>query len=133
MSATQSLAKHLPRSLKRRLGELRRHWRTRPARTQAQKQHLLTDPALKDWERELLAQVSSRIFYNDGMYASNGAHYFGVGLSAIHCIDEAMRQGRLDKIQSILDLPCGGGRVLRFLARRFPAAKIMACDLQREM
>ena len=54
-------------------------------------------------------------------------------MSAIDCIDEALRQGRLDKIQSILDLPSGGGRVLRFLARRFPAAKIVACDLQRDM
>ena len=133
MSAVGSLAKHLPAPLRRRLGEWRRRLRNRPAHTRAQKQLLLRDSSLENWERELLRQTSSRIFHNDGMYAGDGARYFKVGLSAISCIDEAVRHARLEKIENILDLPCGGGRVLRFLAGRFPAAKVWACDLQRDM
>ena len=133
MSAARSLSKRLPPGLRRRLGELRRRLRNRPTRTRQQKQRLLTDPSLEAWEREVLSQTSSNIFHNDGMYAGDGVRYFQVGLSAIRCLDEAMRQAGLNQVQSILDLPCGGGRVLRFLARRFPTAKIAACDLQREM
>jgi SAM-dependent methyltransferase len=133
MSSAKSLAKHLPSPIRRRLGELRRRLGTRASRTEAQKKLLLTEPSLEDWERELLTQTSSRIFHNDGMYAGDGARYFKVGLSAMSCIDEAVRNARLEKIENILDLPCGGGRVLRFLPCRFPAAKVWACDLQRDM
>jgi len=133
MSAVGSFAKHLPTPLRRRLGEWRRRLRNRPAHTRAQKELLLRDPSLENWERELLAQASSRIFHNDGMYAGDGARYFKVGLSAVSCIDKAVRDARLGKIENVLDLPCGGGRVLRFLACRFPAAKVWAGDLQRDM
>src|SRR5438105_13718201 len=132
MGAVRILGKYLPLPLKRRLGELRRRWRTRPSRTRAQKELLLSDPDLENWDRGLLTTASSRIFYNDGMYAGNGAQYFKVGLSAIRCIDAAIHQGCLDRIENILDLPCGGGRVLRFLAVQY-AAKFWACDLQRDM
>ena len=40
-------------------------------------------------------KVSSRIYYNDGMYDGDGAHYYKVGLSAIHCIDEALERAKL--------------------------------------
>src|SRR5437867_3338524 len=101
MSSAKSLAKHLPSPIRRRLGELRRRLRSSPSRTEAQKQLLLADPALENWQRELLTNVSSRIFYDDGMYVGDGAHYFKVGLSAIRCIDEAMRDANLDRAESI--------------------------------
>lgn len=66
------------------------------------------------------------------MYAGDGDHYFRVGLSAIHCIDEGLSQARIQP-RKILDLPCGGGRVLRFLAARFPEAELTVCDLQHDM
>lgn len=77
----------------------------------------------------LLTNVSSRIYYNDGMYQGYGAHYFKVGLSAIHCIDEALERAGLKAVRTILDFPCGSGRVMRFLRQRFPEAKITACEL----
>jgi SAM-dependent methyltransferase len=119
----------LPRGVRRRLGAGRRWLRARPNRTRKQHAQLLASSALTPAERELLSKVDSRISYEDGMYKGDGAHYFKVGLSAIHCIDEALRAAQLDTVQSILDLPCGYGRVLRFLAQRFPDARITACEL----
>jgi SAM-dependent methyltransferase len=102
-----------------------------PPRPQLQKQRLLSDPSLSETERELLGKVSGKIYFNDTMYDGNGAHYYKVGLSAIRCIDEAVAQANLTVVQTILDLPCGSGRVLRFLVQRFPEAEITACEIQR--
>jgi len=75
--------------------------------------------------------VESRISPKDGSYAGNGEHYYKTGLSAIRAIDEALTEARIATVQSVLDLPCGYGRVLRCLVRRFPHAKFTACDLLR--
>lgn len=125
----KKLKKVVPQSLWPFLGTLRRSVRTRPARTEQQKLKLLADPTLAKSEQELLAKVSSRIYQNDGMYHGDGSHYFKVGLSAVKCIDEALACAHLADPRSILDLPCGGGRVMRFLARRFPGAELTACEL----
>jgi SAM-dependent methyltransferase len=122
----------LPRSLHPRLGAARRRLRTLPERTRRQKQRLLDDPALEAKERELLKQVESRISPGDGMYTGDGAHYFKVGLSAIRSIEEAIDAAQLGSVRRILDLPCGHGRVLRFLVQRFPEAEITASDLDRK-
>ena len=90
---------------------------------------LLRSDTLEPDEFSLLSRVESRISYADGMYAGNGDHYFRVGLSAIQCIDEALSRTRLEAIRKILDLPCGYGRVFRFLVHRFPNARITACEL----
>jgi SAM-dependent methyltransferase len=66
------------------------------------------------------------------MYDSDGADYFKIGLRAIQSINAALAQANLTDVRTILDLPSGGGRVLRFLSARFPAAKITACDIQRD-
>src|SRR5437016_1194151 len=132
MDAARTVGKYLPRPLKRHLGQLRRRWRSRSSRTRAQKELLLSDPDLENRGRGLLTAASSRIFYNDGMYTGDGAQYFKVGLSAIRSIDAAIHHGCLDRVDNILDLPCGGGRVLRFLAVHYPA-RIWAGDLQRDM
>jgi len=65
------------------------------------------------------------------MYDGDGVHYFKVGLSAISCINEALEGAGLKTVRRILDLPCGSGRVLRFLAQQFPEAEITACELER--
>src|SRR5205085_3283412 len=119
----------LPRSVRRRLGALRRWLRARPQRTQRQKEQLLASGALSPAEHELLSRVESVISYADGMYKGDGAHYFNVGLSAIHCIEAALNAAQITTVNNILDLPCGYGRVLRFLVPRFPQARITACEL----
>jgi SAM-dependent methyltransferase len=131
MGLVKTLKRVVPRRLHRPLGVSRRWLRTIPPRTEIQKQRLLSDPSLSKSERELLSKVSSRIYYKDGMYDGDGAHYYKVGLSAISCINEAVARAGLKAVRSILDFPCGSGRVLRFLVRRFPEAEITACELQR--
>ena len=126
---TPRLKELLPRGVRRRLGATRRWLRARPARTHRQKEQLLAANSLGVAERDLLARVESRISYEDGMYKGDGAHYFRVGLDAIRCIEEALAAAHITAVKSILDFPCGYGRVLRFLVRRFPAARVTACEL----
>ena len=132
MDSAKTLKRVVPSPLWPYLGAVRRFIRAIPLRTNLQKKRLLSDPALTEPERALLAKVSSRIYPGDGMYHGDGAHYFKVGLSAIRCIDEALAQTNLTDVQRILDFPCGSGRVLRFLRQRFPAAEITACELESD-
>lgn len=125
----QRLKRLVPRALWPYLGAARRFVRTLPPRTQLQKKKLLANSTLTDRERQLLNNVSSRIYPGDGMYHGDGAHYFKVGLSAIQCIDEALAAAGREDVRTILDFPCGSGRVMRFLRQRFPEAQITACEL----
>lgn len=70
----------------------------------------------------------------DEMLFGNEDHYFDVGESALHCIEAALFAARREKssIEQILDLPCGYGRVMRFLKKTFPEARLTACDLNRD-
>lgn len=132
MNHIQILKSIVPPRLHPYLGAIRRRLRSLPFRTRAQWQRFLKDQALTDKERELLKQVETKISPRDGMYAGNGAHYFKVGLSAIHSIETAMIASGLTSVARVLDLPCGHGRVLRFLVHRFPNARFTAADLDRK-
>jgi SAM-dependent methyltransferase len=66
-------------------------------------------------------------------------HYFQVGRSAIECIYDGLRAAGKQTVETapfdvktILDLPCGQGRVLRYLRQAFPDAEITACETSRE-
>lgn len=126
------LIKTLVRNIRPRLGTARRRLRSLPFRTRSQKDDLLHDTSLTEQQRRLLQQVESRISHNDGMYTGNGAQYFKVGLSAIECIEAALDAAALASVEQVLDLPCGHGRVLRFLVQRFPKAGFTASDLDRK-
>lgn len=56
-------------------------------------------------------------------------HYFFIGASAAEVILSAISASQLTRVEQVLDLPCGHGRVLRHLVRMFPSAKFDACDL----
>lgn len=129
MSYVKTLKLIVPRPFWPYLGAVRRWVHTVPPRSLLNKKRLLADPSLTQPERELLKKVSSRIYYRDGMHDEDGVRYYRVGLSAIRCIDEALERGKVKDVRTILDLPCGGGRVLRFLVHRFPEAEITACEL----
>jgi len=77
--------------------------------------------------------VSQEIAPGDEMFAGNGRHYFEVGADALRGIDAALGMARTSRaaIHRVLDLPCGYGRVMRFLRKTFPAAELTACDLDR--
>ncbi len=83
---------------------------------------------------EPVYDVIKEISHNDDMFAGNEAHYFSVGQSALKCIRLALLSAGkgIDEIRSILDLPCGYGRVLRTLKAAFPKAQLTACDLNEE-
>jgi SAM-dependent methyltransferase len=77
--------------------------------------------------------VNSAISESDTMFrGDNLDHYFAVGQSARHCIEVAMAAAGTGTFENILDFPCGYGRVLRHLQAAFPAAKLTACDIERE-
>lgn len=78
-----------------------------------------------------LIGVSREISPRDEMLAGNEAHYFDVGESALRCIESALFTANRSPatVHQILDLPCGHGRVMRFLRKRFPHARLTACDL----
>jgi SAM-dependent methyltransferase len=65
----------------------------------------------------------------DTMFDGRSDHYLSVGLSGLRIIEEAL-EGTTPR--SILDLPCGFGRVTRVLRARFPKAAITVCDLDHE-
>jgi SAM-dependent methyltransferase len=129
MNLVKVLKGIVPRSLWPHLGAVRRFVNTVPPRPLLYKKRLLSDPSLSESERELVSKISSRIYYREGMYNEDGVHYYQVGLSAIRCIDAALERTNLKQPQTILDLPCGGGRVMRFLVHRFPQSEITACEL----
>jgi SAM-dependent methyltransferase len=76
----------------------------------------------------LVEEISPR----DVMHRSDPDRYFIVGREALETIERFMRLVAIEKPASILDLPCGHGRVLRFLRARFPDASITACDLDTD-
>ena len=73
-----------------------------------------------------------KISPNDAMNWGNQDHYFGVGASALRCVRLAMLAAEKDNLRTILDFPCGHGRVLRVFRAVFPEAQITACDLDRD-
>jgi len=95
----------------------------------AEKEKLMLEYPQESLELNLLKNVKSAISKKDDMYAGNAAHYFKVGLSAIQCIDDSIGNVENPRINNILDMPCGYGRVLRFLCQRFPNANLTGMDI----
>jgi len=56
-------------------------------------------------------------------------HYFEVGESALECIQEGLREAGAPPPKKILDLPCGYGRVLRYMRAAWPKAEVTAMEL----
>jgi len=83
-------------------------------------------------DRTVLSNVNCRISKFDTMFEGDATSYFLKGLSGLNVVEAALRHRPQLQVKAILDLPCGCGRVGRFLAARFPKAKMTACDLQRE-
>jgi len=84
---------------------------------------------------DLIPEVSQSIADDERMGgAQNLRHYFGVGQSALRLVKLGLMAGEKspDSVRSILDFPCGHGRVLRTLHAAFPGARLTAGDLLRE-
>lgn len=63
--------------------------------------------------------------------APHDEHYFRVGLSAASAVDRALTHRTNPRVDSVLDLPCGHGRVARILRAKFPDAALTVCDIDR--
>jgi SAM-dependent methyltransferase len=77
--------------------------------------------------------VSTIVSDRDLMLAAgHSGHYLSVGLSAFESITAALKAGGIDKLSTILDMPCGYGRVARVLRAAFPTAEISVSDLDAD-
>lgn len=74
--------------------------------------------------------VDETIASRDGMFqAHRREHYFAVGRDAVAIVALAMLKAGTEKFETVLDLPCGAGRVLRHLVRFLPDASFVASDI----
>ncbi|MFM1851357.1 MAG: hypothetical protein RIS54_1041 [Verrucomicrobiota bacterium] len=70
---------------------------------------------------------------HDGMVAPGlEEQYFDLGRRALELVHFSSVLCDKPHYPNILDLPCGHGRVLRWLRAHYPYAKITACDLERD-
>jgi SAM-dependent methyltransferase/predicted O-methyltransferase YrrM len=116
--------------LRPRIGTRRRRLETHPLKTRLERERLARRSGPR--ERERLSAVDATISPRDAMYTGDGGHYFSVGLSALGCIEESLAAAGSPTPQRILDMPCGHGRVLRFLRARYPGASAVACDIDED-
>ena len=63
------------------------------------------------------------------MWNTGKEWYFYAGESGLNCILSALILSRLSAATSVLDLPCGHGRVSRHLRAAFPQADLAFCDI----
>ena len=86
-------------------------------------------------EEELAARFGSKIDRTiapgDEMYCDSMERYLHVAYSGLSCIGLGLAAASASEPRSILDLPCGYGRMLRLLQGVFPDAQITAADLNR--
>ena len=55
--------------------------------------------------------------------------YLSIGEDAMHNVALACLSAKIQRVDRVLDLPCGHGRVTRHLVKFFPDAEVHACDL----
>jgi len=77
-----------------------------------------------EYPTSVIEEISDR----DTMFRDRD-RYFRLGRNALDCIRLCMTAAGKTRVQRILDLPCGYGRVLRWIKAEFPAAQLGACDI----
>jgi SAM-dependent methyltransferase len=89
-----------------------------------------------EWPMQFTEGVDRSVHPNDTMMRKgHETSYFHMGDWAVRCIQAALECVTLSftiKTETILDLPSGYGRVLRFLRVAYPNAEITACDILKE-
>lgn len=79
--------------------------------------------------------LNTTISEEDEMLSNdNVEHYMSVGYSALSIIKDALQSQKIEiiKVNTILDMPCGHGRVTRHLKSAFPNAEIIGCDINKD-
>src|SRR3954452_5837435 len=93
------------------------------------------EACLGRWRAYEAADVDMEVTPHDDMLVDTPEgrnHYREVGLSALRLATDGMVLTGNAHPRSILDLPCGGGRVTRHLVRFFPEAKTYVSDLDQQ-
>lgn len=91
--------------------------------------------ALNPGERLFVPRIGNRDFVrsisaNDTML--DPRWYFYWGAWSLECVNRSLEKLGNRKIESMLDLPCGHGRALRFFQSAFPDARLTACDIDKD-
>jgi SAM-dependent methyltransferase len=102
-----------------------------PSSSEMGDQATLLDAISARWERYRSRAIDEMILPGDDMLHGNLDHYRSVGLSALQIVTEAMLAARRVAFPTVLDLPCGGGRVTRHLAHFFPDAQLTVSDVDK--
>ena len=80
-------------------------------------------------ERGINLTLDPNDFQNRFADKEEEAHYYEIGADAIRLIVGEMVRGLRKVPRTILDFPCGAGRVTRHLRAFFPQSRVFACDL----
>lgn len=128
----ESLARNVPP-----MNRLRKRARCLRARAHHQRQRIqqtLVNGSARTRAKLRNPRVITRVAKNEDMLTGgpNLRHYFKVGESALECIQEGLRAAGAPPPKNVLDLPCGYGRVLRYMRAAWPRAEIMAMELVPE-
>jgi SAM-dependent methyltransferase len=78
------------------------------------------------YESYTRSTVEQQISPTDTMF---NEWYWPVGKSAVEAIVAGMLASKLTRVERLLDMPCGHGRVARHLRAMFPQAQLDCCDL----
>jgi 2-polyprenyl-3-methyl-5-hydroxy-6-metoxy-1,4-benzoquinol methylase len=89
-------------------------------------------PDFTEDDRAIVAKIDCRISTADTMFEGDVKNYFLVGLSGLKAVDRVLQKCPNLVVKNVLDLPCGWGRVGRYLKARFPGAKLTGCDLMTD-
>jgi SAM-dependent methyltransferase len=127
MSVRARVGRHVPERVRPPLAGAYRAARANPLSTAAAKRGLLR--TLPPEQGRLLAAAQHAVSPRDSVSSGGWPHYLRVGLDAVRCIDAALAATSAAEPDAVLDMPCGWGRVMRFLAVRFPDASLTACDI----
>jgi SAM-dependent methyltransferase len=75
------------------------------------------------------AKLLDTIASDDEMWRGDRDWYFAIGAGGLQAILRGLVASRLTAVRTLLDLPCGHGRVARHLRAAFPEARLTFCDL----
>lgn len=86
------------------------------------------------YKKYLSADVNREIHPADRMYHTNrgDTFYDTVGMGGLDCVISALTLTKLEKVNRVLDLACGYGRVARHLRAAFPEAEMFYSEVNKE-
>lgn len=77
-----------------------------------------------------LAPATTVIAQADDMLVRDHTQYLKIGREALTLVQDACALAGCERVEAVLDLPCGHGRVARWLRAAYPKAKLVVSDTQ---